>query len=195
MISHPDTSSTKPIIYEDFSIILQATIGISAEKNFYKNEAFISTICKAFYFKNPKIVKEMLKNWEKAIDEEVEWWKEIYAISEDDVLTPLLHHLDEVFQIEKLHLREMVKLLNISILTKKWNLSAEVGLAFALGIIYATFIFEGTCMCLTIKQIYDIIPEKQQRKMSLKRFKKLFFLKGTSDEINKILYNIKNMPI
>ena len=64
MISHPDTSNTKPIIYEDFSVILQATIGISAEKNFYKNEAFISTICKAFYFKNPKIVKEMLKNWE-----------------------------------------------------------------------------------------------------------------------------------
>ena len=182
-----DISNTNPIIYEDFRVILQSTIDISAEKHFYKNETFISTICKAFYFKNPKIVKEMLEEWKKAIADEIEWWKETYVTTEDEDEADN----DEVFQIEKLHLREMVKLLNISILTKKWKMNAEVGFAFALGIIYATFIFEQTSMHLTIKQIYDIIPKKQQKKMSYKRFKKLFFLKGTSDEINKILYNIK----
>ena len=64
-------------------------------------------------------------------------------------------------------------------------------MAFSLGLYYATFIFEGTGMNLTINEIYKIIPENKRTTNGYKVFLKRFFMDGTSKEILKILSQTK----
>ena len=65
-------------------------------------------------------------------------------------------------------------------------------MAFSLGLYYATFIFEGTGMNLTINEIYKIIPENKRTTNGYKVFLKRFFVDGTSKEILKILSQTKS---
>ena len=64
-------------------------------------------------------------------------------------------------------------------------------MAFSLGLYYATFIFEGTGMNLTINEIYKIIPENKRTTNGYKVFLKRFFMDGTSKEVLKILSQTK----
>ncbi len=46
-------------------------------------------------------------------------------------------------------------------------------------------------MCLTIDEIYNIIPEEKRTKNGYKRFLLRFFKDGTSNEVLKILSQTK----
>ena len=65
-----------------------------------------------------------------------------------------------------------------------------IGLTFSLGILCARprGSFENNGLYLTIKQIYDIIPKNQRSRSDFIQFRSDFFLKGTSNEINNILW-------
>ena len=151
-------------------------------REFYLTNVFIQTMTKAFCFKNKKIVKNMLHKWNNKIQNEVAWAEEAKIVTKR-----------EIFLIKRLHLREMIKITNMSRITKNvFKMTPEEGLAFCLGVVHATFIFENTGMYLTIEEIYNIIPSKQRSETNLKKFKKDFIMKGTSPEINKILYSDDN---
>ena len=64
-------------------------------------------------------------------------------------------------------------------------------MAFSIGLYYATFIFEGTGMNLTIDEIYKIIPENKRTTNGYKIFTKRFFMDGTSKDVLKILSQTK----
>ena len=71
----------------------------------------------------------------------------------------------------------------------KLNLIPEIALAFCLGVYYANFIFEQTSLSLTIKEIYNILPENIKKTNNYKKFVELFILKGTSKEMVNILFS------
>ena len=146
---------------------------------FYLNSKFIKTITQAFGFKKEKTVKKMLCKWNKKVKNQIQWGQDEKMIEEE-----------EKYLIKRIHIKEMIKLINMAQIVKnEFKMGPEIGFAFCLGVLYATLVFEGTSMDLTITEIYGIIPKNKRQGSSFKQFQEDFFIKGTSNKINKILYN------
>ena len=120
----------------------------------------------------------MLNNWDENIKE-----NEIWVVFQNFI------NSEETYEIKRLNLKDITTIVNIGKYSiKKLNLIPEIALAFCLGIYYANFIFEQTSLSLTIKEIYNILPENIKKKNNYKKFVKLFIIKGTSKEIIDILF-------
>ena len=146
-------------------------------QNFYKQEEYTSTFAQIFCFKDKKNLEIMLNKWEKAIKDEIYNCKDFIDGSEE-------------YQIERLSLQEMTKIINIGkYAIKILKMKPEIALAFTLGLVYGTFIFEQTGLCLTLEEIYSILPKNKQTKYGYKTFQKRYFMDGTSSEISKILFS------
>jgi hypothetical protein len=146
-------------------------------QNFYKQEEYTSTFAQIFCFKDKKILEIMLNKWEKAIKDEIYNCKDFIDGSEE-------------YQIERLSLQEMTKIINIGkYAINVLKMKPEIALAFTLGLVYGTFIFEPTGLCLTLEEIYSILPKNKQTKYGYKTFQKRYFIDGTSSEISKILFS------
>ena len=147
-------------------------------KAFYKNKEFIDVFEKIFKFNGKKdILITMLNNWEKAIENEIGLCKEFV-------------NCEETYQIKRINLKEITTIVNIGKYSMiKLNLIPEIALAFCLGVYYANFIFEQTSLSLTIKEIYNILPENIKKTNNYKKFVELFILKGTSKEMVNILFS------
>tara|TARA_B100000989_G_C19382814_1_gene402349 strand:- start:232 stop:795 length:564 start_codon:yes stop_codon:yes gene_type:complete len=146
--------------------------------SFHIANYYIPSIKKAYKIKSRKTLETILERWDDAINKQIEWGEETGVANEK-----------EIYQIKRINLREIIKIINLAPITREIKLNAEVGFVFAMGIVFATFIFETTSMCLTIREIYDTIPIKYRKTITLSKFKSLFMIKGTSEKINKILYN------
>ena len=175
----------QPITYKDISYEFENQYkNITETENncidsFHLNTKFIKTITRAFGFKKEETVKKMLRKWNKKVKKEIKSGQEEEMIEEE-----------EKYLIKTIHIKEMIKLINMAQIVKnEFKMCPEIGFAFCLGVLYATFVFEGTSMNLTIAEIYGIVPKKKQQKITLKQFQEDFFIKGTSPKINKILYN------
>ena len=146
-------------------------------QNFYKQEEYTSTFAQIFCFKDKKILEIMLNKWEKAIKDEIYNCKDFIDGSEE-------------YQIKRLSLQEMTKIINIGkYAINVLKMKPEIALAFTLGLVYGTFIFEPTGLCLTLEEIYSILPKNKQTKYGYKTFQKRYFIDGTSSEISKILFS------
>ena len=146
-------------------------------QNFYKQEEYTSTFAQIFCFKDKKNLEIMLNKWEKAIKDEIYNCKDFIDGSEE-------------YQIERLSLQEMTKIINIGkYAINVLKMKPEIALAFTLGLVYGTFIFEPTGLCLTLEEIYSILPKNKQTKYGYKTFQKRYFIDGTSSEISKILFS------
>jgi hypothetical protein len=171
---------TTDITYINYEDVIKATKDdklTRSPKKFYMWDEFKDTLKKIFKFKDEDILEFMVTNWDLAINDEIELTEG--CVSELEQL-----------QIKQLSLREVTKIVNIgqyaiTILKMK----PEIALAFSLGIFYATYIFEGTAMYLTVRQIYDIIPVWKRSKNGYKTFQRRFFMDGTNMEVTKILYD------
>lgn len=139
---------------------------------------YMPSIKKAYKIKSQQTLETILERWDEAINKEIEWGEQTGVADEK-----------EIYQIKRINLREIIKIINLAPITRELKLSPEVGFIFAMGIVYATFIFETTSMCLTICEIYNIIPINYRKTITLSKFKNLFMIEGTSKKINKILYN------
>ena len=146
--------------------------------SFHISDYYLPSIKKAFKIKSKETLQLIQKNWNRAINKEIEWGEETGVADEK-----------EIYQIKRINLIEVIKIINLAPITRELKLPPEVGYVFAMGIVYATFIFESTSMCLTIKEIYRTIPINLRKNITLTKFKKLFIIQGTSEKINKILYN------
>ena len=168
------------ITYINYRDVIKATVDNKSSrsiKKFYKWDEFKDTLKKIFNFKDEDILEFMVNNWDSAINDEIELMED--GVSEIEQL-----------QIKQLSLREVTKIANIGkYATTALKMKPEVALAFSLGIFYATYIFEGTAMYLTVQQIYDIIPVWKRTKNGYKTFQKRFFMDGTNKDITKILYD------
>jgi hypothetical protein len=168
------------LTYIKYDDVIKATFDNKSSrsiKKFYKWDEFKDTLKKIFNFKDDDILEFMVNNWDSAINDEIELMED--GVSEMEQL-----------QIKQLSLREVTKIANIGkYATTTLKMKSEVALAFSLGIFYATYIFEGTAMYLTVQQIYDIIPVWKRTKNGYKTFQKRFFMDGTNKDITKILYD------
>ena len=168
------------ITYINYNDVIKATFENKSSRNpkkFYMWDEFKDTLKKIFKFEDEDILEFMINNWDSAINDEIE-------LAEDCVSEI------EQLQIKQLSLREVTKIVNIGkYAITMLKMKPEIALAFSLGIFYATYIFEGTAMNLTVKQIYDIIPVWKRSKNGYKVFQKRFFMDGTNKEITKILYD------
>ena len=168
------------LTYINYNDVIKATTEnklTRSPKKFYMWDEFKDTLKKIFKFKDEDILEFMVNNWDSAINDEIELTEG--CVSELEQL-----------QIKQLSLREVTKIVNIGkYASTALKMKPEVALAFSLGIFYATYIFEGTAMNLTVKQIYDIIPVWKRSKNGYKVFQKRFFMDGTNKEITKILYD------
>ena len=168
------------VTYINYDDVIKATNKnkpTRSPKKFYKQHKFKNTFKKIFPFKDDRMLDLMLTNWDTAIREEIELTEDFISLTEQR-------------QITRLSLREVTKIINIgkyAIVILK--MKPEIALAFSLGIFYATYIFEGTGMYLTVEQIYNTIPIWKRSKNGYKVFQKRFFMDGTNKEITKILYD------
>jgi hypothetical protein len=170
------------IAYIQYKDVVKATKNSKKKtkniETFYKNEEFIDIFQKIFQFKKKKDLIRILNNWDENIKEEIEsgsYFKRVIN--------------KEIYEIKRLTLKEITTIINIGkYAIKKLNLIPEIALAFCLGVYYANFIFEQTSLSLTIKEIYDILPENIKKTNDYKKFVKLFIIKGTSNEIVDILF-------
>ena len=173
---------TQPNIYLKFRDVIKTINKNNTKRNtqkFYKQEDYISTFAQIFCFKDKKNLEIMLNKWNKAIKDE------IYNCKDLNLIDP-----SEEYQIERLSLQEMTKIINIGkYAIKILKMKPEIALAFTLGVVYGTFIFEQTGLCLTLEEIYSILPKNKQTKYGYKTFKKRYFMDGTSSEISKILFS------
>tara|TARA_B100001250_G_scaffold381104_1_gene373124 strand:- start:40 stop:567 length:528 start_codon:yes stop_codon:yes gene_type:complete len=171
---------TTEITYINYGDVIKATNenkSTRSPKKFYKWDEFKDTLKKIFKFKDEDILEFMINNWDSAINDEIELTEG--CVSEIEQL-----------QIKQLSLREVTKIANIGqYAITRLKMKPELALAFSLGIFYATYIFEGTAMYLTVRQIYDIIPVWKRSKNGYKVFQKRFFMDGTNNDITKILYD------
>ena len=93
--------------------------------------------------------------------------------------------------INSLHPQELIMIINIGkIVQEKHKMKPETSFVFAFGIVCAHFVFEETSMNLNIEDIYNTLPNKSKSKNGEKKFKKDFFIIGTSKEIRNILYKV-----
>ena len=149
--------------------------------DYYTLTLFVETLRKAYGFdkqyKND--IFPILVKWNKLLLNETKKYKKYDWIDDK-----------ECFENKKIHLKEIIKLINMGIIFKnKYKMKPYIGLALGLSILYGTLIFEPTMIDLSIEDIYKIIPQKKQTNNGLKTFKKKFFITGMSDEIRKILYS------
>ena len=170
------------IAYIQYKDVVKATKNSKKKtkniETFYKNEEFIDIFQKIFQFKKKKDLIRILNNWDNNIREDIE-----NCLSVKRVIKK------EIYEIKRLTLKEITTIINIGkYAIKKLNLIPEIALAFCLGVYYANFIFEQTSLSLTIKEIYDILPENIKKTNDYKKFVKLFIIKGTSKEIVDILF-------
>ena len=171
---------TTDITYINYEDVIKATNDDNltrSPKKFYMWDEFKDTLKKIFKFKDEDVLEFMVNNWDSAINDEIELTEG--CVSE-------LEHL----QIKQLSLRQVTKIVNIGqYAVTRLKMKPEIALAFSLGIFYATYIFEGTAMYLTVRQIYDIIPVWKWSKNGYKTFQRRFFMDGTNTEVTKILYD------
>lgn len=171
------------IAYIQYNDVVKATKNSKKKtkntETFYKSDEFIGIFEKIFGFKGKQdILITMLNNWDNNIREDIE-----NCLSVERVIKK------EIYEIKRLTLKEITTIINIGKYSiKKLNLIPEIALAFCLGVYYANFIFEQTSLSLTIKEIYDILPENIKKTNDYKKFVKLFIIKGTSNEIVDILF-------
>ena len=171
------------IAYIQYKDVVKATKNSKKKtkntETFYKNDEFIGIFEKIFGFKGKQdILITMLNNWDENIKEEIESMSYFKRVINK-----------EIYEIKRLTLKEITTIINVGkYAIKKLNLIPEIALAFCLGIYYANFIFEQTSLSLTIKEIYDILPENIKKTNDYKKFVKLFIIKGTSNEIVDILF-------
>jgi len=170
------------IAYIQYKDVVKATKNSKKKtkniETFYKNEEFIDIFQKIFQFKKKKDLIRILNNWDENIKEDIK-----NCLSVERVIKK------EIYEIKRLTLKEITTIINIGkYAIKKLNLIPEIALAFCLGVYYANFIFEQTSLSLTIKEIYDILPENIKKTNDYKKFVKLFIIKGTSKEIIDILF-------
>lgn len=180
------TPSTQiDIIQRKFPILFEEIEQNSKENlnDYYTLTLFVETLRKAYGFEKQykNDIFPILVRWNKLLMDETKYYRKYDYIDET-----------ECFQNSKIHLKEIIKLLNIgNVFKTRYKMKPYLGLALALGILYGTLIFEPTMIDLSIEKIYSIIPVKKQTRNGLKTFKKDFFAKGMSDEIRKILYSTK----
>jgi len=169
-----------PNIYLKFKDVIKAINKNNTKRNtqkFYKQEDYISTFAQIFCFKDKKNLEIMLNKWNKAIKDEIYNCKDMIDTSEE-------------YQIERLSLQEMTKIINIGkYAINVLKMKPEIALAFTLGLVYGTFIFEQTGLCLTLEEIYSILPKNKQTKYGYRTFLARYFIDGTSSEITKILFS------
>lgn len=149
--------------------------------SYYTLTLFVETIRKAYGFEKQykNELFPILVRWNKLLLNETKKYKKHDWIDDK-----------ECFENKKIHLKEIVKLINIGILFKnKYKIKPYLGLTLGLSILYGTLIFEPTMIDISLEDIYKTIPFKRQTKNGLKTFKKNFFIYGMSDEIRKILYS------
>ena len=147
--------------------------------SFYNIDRFKDVLKMAFKCKNPNTIDIILTNWSKLVITEIIWGKNIKLIDNHDEK-----------QLRSLHPKELIMIINIgSIMQKTYKMKAELAFIFAFGIIHAHFVFENTSIDLTIGAMYNTLPKKSKSKYGEKMFTKDFFLKGTSNEIRKILFD------
>jgi len=116
-------------------------------KKFYRSTDFLETLYKAFNFTNMYTLKELIRRWNDAIDDEVDW-----------AAGNLKATKEETYQIKRIHLDELVKLINLGdiLMTgmeNKFLLEPTISFILSLGILYGNLIFEQTCMHLKIREI------------------------------------------
>ena len=145
---------------------------------FYNIKTFKAVLKLAFKCKNKRTIDIVLNNWIKLLKKEINWGKKTKMIDQK-----------EERQIGCLHPQELIMIINIGKLTQEiYKMKPEIAFVFALGIVNAHFIFEETSMNLDIEEIYNTLPNKVKSKNGEKKFKRDFFIKGTSKEIRNILY-------
>ena len=171
---------TTEITYINYCDVIKATNenkSTRRHKKFYMWDEFKDTLKKIFNFKDEDILEFMVNNWDSAINDEI------------DLTEGCVSELEQL-QIKQLSLREVTKIVNIGqYAVTMLKMKPEIAFAFSLGIFYATYIFEGTGMYLTVEQIYNIIPVWKRSKNGYKVFQKRFFMDGTNKEMTKILYD------
>jgi|TARA_B110000967_G_scaffold161527_1_gene167731 hypothetical protein len=146
--------------------------------SFYSINTFKDVLKLAFKCKNKHTIDIILNNWSELTNDEINWGKTTKMIDSNE------EHL-----VKSLHPKELLMIINIgSIMQKTYKMKPEVAFIFAFGIIHAHFVFENTSMDISIENMYNTLPNKYKSKSGEKKFKKDFFLKGTSQEIRKILY-------
>ena len=162
---------------------LKAEINKNKEKqytntSFYTLKTFKKVLKLAFVCKNKNTIDIVLKNWQKLIEKEIKWgYKAKMIVKKEEIL------------INSLHPQELIMIINIGkFMKREHKMKAEIAFVFAFGIVCAHFIFENTSMNLNIEDIYNTLPNKIKSKSGEKKFKRDFFLKGTSKEIRNILY-------
>ena len=146
--------------------------------SFYDIKTFKDVLKLAFRCKNKKTKDIILNNWYKLLDSEVSWGKK----------TKMIDKKEEKL-INSLHPQELIMIINIGkIVQEKHKMNPETAFVFAFGIVCAHFIFEETSMNLNIEDMYNTLPNKLKSKNKEKKFKKDFFIIGTSKEVRNILY-------
>ena len=146
--------------------------------SFYDIKTFKDVLKLAFRCKNKKTIDIILNNWYKLLDCQVSWGKK----------TKMIDKKEEKL-INSLHPQELLMIINIGkIVQEKHKMKPEIAFVFAFGIVCAHFVFEETSMNLNIEEIYNTLPNKLKSKNKEKKFKKDFFIIGTSKEVRNILY-------
>tara|TARA_Y100000591_G_C21852538_1_gene712626 strand:- start:1592 stop:2122 length:531 start_codon:yes stop_codon:yes gene_type:complete len=148
--------------------------------SFYDIKTFKDVLKLAFKCKNKKTIDIILNNWCKLLNSEIEWGKK----------TKMIDKKEEKL-INSLHPQELLMIINIGKITQeKYKMKPEISFILSFGIVCAHFIFEETSMNLNIKEIYNTLPNKLKSKNKEKKFKKDFFIIGTSKEVRNILFKI-----
>ena len=173
--------STLFITYQDVCDKIRERKEYSKLEGLHKQKNFEAAFNLIFKFKDYKMAGILLNNWNEAIKEEIKFCNECDMIDDE-----------EAYQIKRISLKELTTIANLGrYCVTKLKMKPHIAMAFSLGLYYATFIFEGTGMNLTINEIYKIIPENKRTTNGYKVFLKRFFMDGTSKEVLKILSQTK----
>ena len=145
---------------------------------FYDFKTFKDVLKLAFKCKNKKTIDTILKKWTKQVNDEIDWGRKTKVINKT-----------EEYQVHSLHPNELIMIINIGkLLQEQYKMTAELAFILSFGLVHAHFVFEDTAMHLTVEGIYNTLPKTFQTIKGKKEFKKDFFIKGTSKEIRKILF-------
>tara|TARA_X000000368_G_C22920232_1_gene662704 strand:+ start:336 stop:866 length:531 start_codon:yes stop_codon:yes gene_type:complete len=173
--------STLFITYQDVCKTIREKKEQSKLEGLHKQKNFDAAFQLIFKFKDYKMAGILLNNWEEAIIAEIKNCENFNLITDK-----------ESYQIKRISLKELTTIANLGrYCVETLKMKSHIAMAFSLGLYYATFIFEGTGMYLTIDEIYNIIPQHKRTKNGYKVFLKRFFMDGTSKEILRILQQTK----
>ena len=144
-------------------------------KRFLKVDKFYKVLKCSFKFKTIKEVKDIIAKWNRILKRECR----------DAKLLQFATHV-EIQEAQQLNYREIVKIINIG---KILNMNPEINLVLSMLIVYSTFVFEQTGIYLTLNDVYDIFSNKVKIKYRQYEFISDYFIKGTSENIQKVLYD------